>query len=356
MLSLRGIKGLALIRAIDWRTSFSRFEKASSRNAGRMPVSSSIWALTSSSLNVSMPQSVWWIRMTSSVPSSRCEIVSERIASVVATPPALRKTWASPSWSPRILLTCSLASMQARTNSFLAGGSGKFPAPNDRAYASLFFNRSSVTLTMDPPSLSSATVGHVNWSIRRMSLGLFVQSTRRGCRIPGAFHGLCPGPRRQHRQLPARWRRTGDHRPGNGAGTRRHTGSAREGGPFAGRDHRRHLFSPSPGPHAQRGALSESPVSRLLGYLSGRQLGTPAGGGLCAQPVDPPDRNARAHAARHHHDGLDQRWHGSVHASLVVGRGATRGPARLGPASPPPQPGTRAGDCQAYRARPWGTV
>src|ERR1700674_3171310 len=107
------------------------------------------------------------MRMTSSVPSSRCEIVSDRIASVVAPPPALRKTWASPSWSPRILLTCNRASMQARTNSFLAGGSGRLPALNDRAYASLFFNRSSVTLTIDPPSLSSGRY----WSFDLFRLG-----------------------------------------------------------------------------------------------------------------------------------------------------------------------------------------
>jgi hypothetical protein len=37
-----------------------------------------------------MPQSVWWISTISSVPSSRCEIASERISSSVTTPPALR--------------------------------------------------------------------------------------------------------------------------------------------------------------------------------------------------------------------------------------------------------------------------
>ena len=44
-----------------------------------------------------MPQSVWWMRMISSVPSRFCEIASERISSSVTTPPALRITWASPS-------------------------------------------------------------------------------------------------------------------------------------------------------------------------------------------------------------------------------------------------------------------
>ena len=94
------MNGLALMRAIDWRTSSSRSAKASAAHSGLMPVSSWIWRLKSSSVNVSMPQSVWWMRMISSVPSSRCEIASERISSSVTTPPALRITCASPSWSP----------------------------------------------------------------------------------------------------------------------------------------------------------------------------------------------------------------------------------------------------------------
>ena len=49
-----------------------------------------------SSVKVSIPQSVWWMRTISSVPSSRCEIASERISSSVTTPPALRITCASP--------------------------------------------------------------------------------------------------------------------------------------------------------------------------------------------------------------------------------------------------------------------
>ena len=43
-----------------------------------------------------MPQSVWWIRMISLVPSSRWLMASERISSSVTTPPALRMTCASP--------------------------------------------------------------------------------------------------------------------------------------------------------------------------------------------------------------------------------------------------------------------
>src|SRR6267378_4309805 len=62
--------------------------------------------------------------------------------------------------------------MHARTNSFLAGGSGKLPALNCRAYESLFFNRSSVTLTTDPPSLSSGRY----WSFDLFRLG-------KGCQL-----------------------------------------------------------------------------------------------------------------------------------------------------------------------------
>ena len=59
-----------------------------------------------------MPQSVWWISITSRVPSRRCEIASERITSSVTTPPALRSTCASPSPSPSAAKTSSRESMQ----------------------------------------------------------------------------------------------------------------------------------------------------------------------------------------------------------------------------------------------------
>ena len=74
-----------------------------------------------------MPQSVWWMRMISSVPSRRWEMASERISSSVTTPPALRITWASPSDSPSSPYGLRRASMQARTATFLAGGSGRSP-------------------------------------------------------------------------------------------------------------------------------------------------------------------------------------------------------------------------------------
>ena len=75
---------------------------ASAAHSGLMPVSSWIDRLNASSVNVSMPQSVWWMRMISVVPSSRWLIASDRISSSVTTPPALRMTCASPSFRPRM--------------------------------------------------------------------------------------------------------------------------------------------------------------------------------------------------------------------------------------------------------------
>src|SRR5579864_2813600 len=70
----------------------------------------------------------------------------DRMASSVATPPALRITWASPSFRPRILWTSRRASMHARTARCLAGGIGRLPLSKLRAYPSLL--RSSVSVTL----------------------------------------------------------------------------------------------------------------------------------------------------------------------------------------------------------------
>src|SRR5260370_29817696 len=84
--------------------------------------------------------------------------------------------------------------------------------------------------------------------------------------------------------------------------------------------------------------------------------GTAAGGEVWAPSDDPPDGNSRAHAAGHHNDGHDRRGRGGVHASVVVGKRASRGSARVRPVSTPPQPRTRAGDRRSHPPRPWGTV
>ena len=55
-----------------------------------------------------MPHSVWWITNHSLVPSSLCEMTSDRIASSLARPPAFRITWASPSLSPAYFAGSSL--------------------------------------------------------------------------------------------------------------------------------------------------------------------------------------------------------------------------------------------------------
>src|SRR4028119_2041440 len=80
-LSLCGMNGLARMRLIDWRTSSSRSEKDSREKWGFIPTSSWICPLTSSSEKVSIPQSVWWMRMISRVPKRRWEMVSARISS-----------------------------------------------------------------------------------------------------------------------------------------------------------------------------------------------------------------------------------------------------------------------------------
>ena len=81
------MKGLALIRLIDWRTSSSASGNDSRANDGRMPTSSRICCFTASSVNVTIPQSVWWIRMISVVPSRRWEITRERMASSLTRRP-----------------------------------------------------------------------------------------------------------------------------------------------------------------------------------------------------------------------------------------------------------------------------
>ena len=52
-------------------------------------------------------------------------MTSERIASSLARPPALRMTWASPSLSPAYFAGSSRASMQVRIAKRRAGGSGE---------------------------------------------------------------------------------------------------------------------------------------------------------------------------------------------------------------------------------------
>ncbi len=64
----------------------------------------------------------WCITTTiSSVPSSRWETLSERIASSVARPPALRMMWASPRFRPSIGKRSILVSMQASTATLRRG-------------------------------------------------------------------------------------------------------------------------------------------------------------------------------------------------------------------------------------------
>jgi hypothetical protein len=100
-LLLSGMNALSRIRWSEAFTSASTSGNASECQAGRLPTSCSIEERNSSSVKVSMPQSVWWMRTISFVPSSRWLMARDRIASSVTTPPALRITCDSPSARPR---------------------------------------------------------------------------------------------------------------------------------------------------------------------------------------------------------------------------------------------------------------
>ena len=91
------------------------------REVDVLPVRSTRSRWTSASWNVSIPQPVCSMTMTSSVPRSCWLITRERIASSVARPPALRMMWASPLRRPRTSSTVSRASMQASTARLASG-------------------------------------------------------------------------------------------------------------------------------------------------------------------------------------------------------------------------------------------
>ena len=96
-------------------------ENDSIAKAGATPVAAWSSARKPSSVSFCMPQSVWWISMTSRVPSLRWEIASERITSSVMTPPALRRMWASPSMSPSAAKTSRRESIHVTIASRLVG-------------------------------------------------------------------------------------------------------------------------------------------------------------------------------------------------------------------------------------------
>src|SRR5215470_16546842 len=71
----------------------------------------------------------------SRVPRSLYEMTSDRMASSLARPPALRITWASPSARPAYWAGSSRASIQVRIAKWRPGGNGKLPlSPNVAAY------------------------------------------------------------------------------------------------------------------------------------------------------------------------------------------------------------------------------
>src|SRR4051812_20048971 len=86
------------------------------------------------------------MRMISSVPRLCWEPASGRIVSSVTTPPALRMTCASPSFSPRTFVGISRASMHATTASLRPGGIGRSPLSKLEEYCSALRRTSSVVL------------------------------------------------------------------------------------------------------------------------------------------------------------------------------------------------------------------
>src|SRR3954471_9403534 len=85
-----GMNRLSRMRRIDSRTLSSTSAKPPGLQPGRSPVSLSSSRTNSSSLSAAIPQSVWCRRTICSVPSLRCEMASDRIASSVTIPPAFR--------------------------------------------------------------------------------------------------------------------------------------------------------------------------------------------------------------------------------------------------------------------------
>jgi hypothetical protein len=73
-------------------------------------------------------------------------VASERIASSVTTPPALRIMWASPSSRPSRPTRSMRESMHASTATLRAGRSGTSPLSKLAAYSLAFWSRSSVAL------------------------------------------------------------------------------------------------------------------------------------------------------------------------------------------------------------------
>ena len=82
------------------------------------------------------PHPVWPMTTISSVPSSVWLMISERMTSSVARPPALRMMWASPVRRPSVSSTSSLASMQATMAMPRSGAAVSADRSKDSVYRS----------------------------------------------------------------------------------------------------------------------------------------------------------------------------------------------------------------------------
>jgi hypothetical protein len=135
------------MRRIDWRTFASRSVNDSIANAGATPVACCSSARKPSSVIFCMPQSVWWMTITSRVPSRRWDTASERITSSVITPPALRRTWASPSPRRSIAKTFKRESMHVTMASRRLGRRSRCRTGRVAAKVRLLARSSSITPT-----------------------------------------------------------------------------------------------------------------------------------------------------------------------------------------------------------------
>jgi hypothetical protein len=122
-----------------------RFDCECRRDAGRL-LKLGAESVVSQGLGC-MPQSVWWMSITSRVPNRLCDTASERITSSVITPPALRSTCASPSRSPSAENTLRRESMHVTTASRRLGRTSRCRAGSDAAKARLLASSSSITST-----------------------------------------------------------------------------------------------------------------------------------------------------------------------------------------------------------------
>ena len=165
--SRAGSSELDRSRARPSRSVASRSSKAPRRQGGMAPSRASS-SLNRSSLAPCRPQSSCITITISSVPSSRCETLSDRNASSVTRPPALRMMCASPRAKPSIVKRSIRASMHASTATFRRGCGPRPLAANSsfrEAATASISSACGICGSLDPPS------NHGSLRMNRIRLG-----------------------------------------------------------------------------------------------------------------------------------------------------------------------------------------